>query len=104
MSSKPPEVEEAIRILRTHLKYVVQSRDPEAVDDLWRTEQEYAPVTGQDNAYALSHKLQKKHPRMQYRVLKKNEAEAYTQGLMAGLRYAKKVSSHKPLRFLPENV
>jgi len=81
---KSPTLEAALKVMRANLYYVVQSKE---AGGIWRTWKHLPPVKGQDEAYDIVRNMREEYPEHQWRVLKKDEADLYTQGLKAG-RYA----------------
>jgi hypothetical protein len=84
MKKKPLKLEAALKLIRDNLYYVVQSKE---LGGIWRTWPHLPPVKGQDEAYDIVRNMREQYPEHQWRVLKKDEADLYTQGLKAG-RYA----------------
>jgi len=82
---KSKKLEQALVVMRANLYYVVQSRE---AGGIWRTWKHLPPVKGQDAAYDVVRGLRDEYPDFQWRVLKKDEADLYTQGMKAGRRYA----------------
>jgi hypothetical protein len=91
MAHASPKVEEALRILRYHLKYVVQVKDPEAQgpEREWCTRNDIGQITGKAKAYDVMNALKERNPvRLQWRVLPQNEADRYQQGVEVGKKLA----------------
>jgi hypothetical protein len=108
MKPKPPEVQDALRIVSRHLPYVIQSKDPDAAGEEaeWHTHWDIGPIEGKSNAYDKMDGLKRQFSsRLKWRVLKKNEADAYEQGIQVGMRLGRShPRRHAPLRFVPENM
>ena len=103
---KPPDVQEALKVMARHLQYVIQMKDPEAggEEGEWKTLWEEGPITGKKHAYDRMNELKERAPpRMKWRILKKNEADAFEQGIEVGRKLAG-APRRSPLRFLPENI
>lgn len=86
-----PDVEEALCILRHHLKYVVQVRDPEAQGPKreWHARNDLGYIVGKSNAYDVMNAERARHPpRLKWRVLPQNEADRYQQGIEDGRKIA----------------
>ena len=92
MRRKSKKLEEALTVIRANLYYVVQSR--EAGSTLWNEWKSIPPVKGQDAAYDVVRRCREEYPDFQWRVLKKDEADLYMQGIRAGRRYARQQMHH----------
>jgi hypothetical protein len=105
--SKPEELQEALHIMSKHLKFVLQSRNPKAsgAEGEWKTRWDIGPITGKKAAKETEKKLRKEHPELWWRTLKKNEADAYEEGLQVGRRIQEAETPRRmPLLALPENI
>lgn len=100
------ELKKALEMLARMLPYVIQAKDPEATDadGEWMTLWKVGEITGKDAAHKRLDELRPLAPaRIQWRVLKKNEADVYEEGINVGRRLCNS-TRRPPLRYLPENL
>jgi hypothetical protein len=92
MSHGTQQVEEALRVLRHHLKYVVQVRNRLArgAEGAWHTRTDLGCIVGKSEAYDVMNAEKEKNPGpFQWRVLPQNEADRYQQGVEVGKKLAR---------------
>lgn len=104
---------EELTPIHEKLPYVVQSKDPHAHGERgeWMTRWDmgnHSVIIGKSNAYILLAQCKREMPQLKWRILKKNEADAYQQGIEVGKRLAaenqEKRKWHRPLLALPEHL
>lgn len=98
----PIEVQDALRSAQEKLPWVLQKKEP---NGSWRPVGKILP--GRMAALEYLNKTKEKEPKNTWRVLPKNEADKYTEGLRQGLAIARAASSAKkrrPTLVLPENL
>src|SRR5512146_1884983 len=104
---KSAQVRHAIRVLAEHLPYVIQVKDPEArgADAEWQTLWDLGSIHGKSAAYIRLELLRETNPpHLKWRILKKNEADCYEQGIQVGRRLRRDRIRRPPLMFMPEHM
>lgn len=100
MSSTAATARDALRVVQESFPWVMQTKDPKS--GVWHDLGK--PIQGRTKAYAaLNDKKAKDKGRHEYRVIPKNEADKYKEGLNT-VRKRAKPSTRRPLLALPENL
>ena len=101
------QYEEALRILQLKAPYVIQKKDRQTGE--WKTVGNV--IRGKDAALTAMAELQKTNKHSDYRMLQKNEADKYREGLSVGRRLGpeeeideEREEKRLPLMFMPEHL
>jgi hypothetical protein len=104
MNPSPQEYQNAIEVLKESLPYNLQRRDPRT--GIWRSIGK--SVRGRTAANLLLNAAKKNRrageDETDFRVLPKNEADKYREGLAAGQGLIGESRRRRPVRFVPEHV
>jgi hypothetical protein len=95
--TKSPEVQNALRVVHEQLFYVVQVKDPtsEGETSEWSTRADLGAIQGKSGAYDIMEAQKLEAPTLRWRVLKKNEADKYEEGIQAGRRLERMHRTHR---------
>ena len=107
--SKSPELQRALAVMREQLQYVVQSKDPTAYGEAaeWHTRWDIGQVQGKRAAYEVMLHNRDKNPKLKWRLMQRNEADVYEQGVEVGKRIIAAARSRQqrlPLQYMPEHM
>ena len=95
------QYQKALDVIHEHLPFQLQRQDKETGE--WKNIG--SCVRGQEAAYAEYHALKEKSPKAVLRVLPKNEADKYREGLLAGRKLGPETSKRqKKSMYMPEHL
>jgi hypothetical protein len=109
--AKSPELQKAIALLSENLQYVLQSKNPDpgaiGADAEWMTRWDIGPIKGKVEAYKAMEKQRQLIPNTKWRVMQRNEADVYENGIAVGRRLGPDLEfrhKRRPLMAMPEHL
>jgi hypothetical protein len=103
MAVTKEQYEKALDVIHEHLPFQLQRQDKKTGE--WKNIG--TCVRGQEAAYAELHAFKEKVPKANLRVLPKNEADKYREGLALGRKLGpeeEEKKSRKPSMFMPDRI
>lgn len=101
MAVTKEQYQRALDVIHEHLPFQLQRREKETGE--WKNIG--SCVRGQEAAYAELHAFKKENPKADLRVLPKNEADKYREGIVVGRKLGPEVpKKQKRSMYMPEHL